>query len=436
MKKTALFLAMMAFANTAQAKPYLDIQELHPAKNISVWFVQDKNIPVMTLKFSLKGGSQFDPAGKEGSAQLLSSLFDEGAGKRNGEAFQDLEQSNGIKMGFTATHDAFYGSLKTTSAKQDLAIGMFDDALNKPHFAPEAIARMKADLQSNLRFSLMDPNYQASQKLFATLFAGQPYARPVEGDAKSVAAITRDDLVKEKTTLFCQQRLKVAIVGNLDADQVTKMVDRLFGNWPQCVDKVDNVIYPVKNLGQEIHIPWQGAQSIVMMAQPGMARQNKDWWAGRILDFALGAGEFSSRLMNEVRVKRGLTYGVSSSLAPYDHAPLWVIEAGVEPAKATEAIALIKKVWGDVAANGLTVAEITEAKDHLIGSLPLALTSTDAIAGIVLQLQEDDLPKTTLDTRAAEINAVTADDIKRVAKQYVQAAQLTTVIAGPTTEKK
>ena len=431
MKKLLLLCGFLCCATMAQAKPYLDVQDIKTARGLTVWFVQDKAVPVMALQFSLKGGAQLDPTGKEGTTELLSSLFDEGAGKRDAEAFQDVLDAKSIRLGFATSRDSFNGHLKTTIKNLDTAEDLFSDALNDPHFAPEAVARMKASLQSSLRFQQMDPNWLAGRALFEKLFAGQDYARPTEGTMATLPTITADDLCQVQKELFCRERLKISVVGDLDKTQVSAMADRFFGSWPACKTKIiDSALMP-QHGGETITLPWQGAQSAVIIAQPGLARQDKDWWAARILDFALGGGEFSSRLMEEVRVKRGLTYGVSTGIAPYDRAPLWMIQAGIDPAKTAEAINVIKKIWQDVAGHGLTDDEIKEAKDYLIGSLPLALTSTDKIAAILLQLQEDGLPKNTLDLRGAEINAVTAADISRVAKQHLHADALTTIIVGP-----
>lgn len=436
MRKLFLICTFLFLTANAQAKPYLDIQEIHTPKGLTVWFVQDKNVPVMSLKFSVKGGSQFDKPGKEGSAELLSALFDEGAGKRSGEVFQDIMENKAVKMGFSASRDSFNGNLKTTMLHQDIAAELFEDALNRPHIDEEAITRMKSALQSNLRFQLMDPGTIAGRTLFEKLYDGQPYARPVEGTMKSLSAITRLDLTNLKSDLFCRDHLKIAFVGALDKEQAAQLADRFFGAWPQCKKQLQQDKQQADLSGKTISIPWQGAQSIVIMAQSGLARQDKDWWAARILDFALGAGQFSSRLMEEVRVKRGLTYGISTTLMPLDYSPLWLVQAGIDPAKTEEAVSVIKKTWRDVAENGLTEKEIKEAKDYLIGSLPLALTSTDAIASILLQLQEDNLPKTTLDTRRAEITAVSNKDIKTVAKLHLKPEALTTIIVGPINNKK
>ena len=436
---TATILTVLAAP--AFAKPYLDIREIHTKGGLTAWMVNDKTIPIFALKFSVKGGAQNDPQGKEGLTELLSSTLDEGAGARDSETVQNALDANGIRMGFNATRDRFVGSLKTTTAHQDLAVALFDDALNRPHFARDAVERMKQAILSNQRFEKADPNWLAGKALFETLFPGQPYGRTVDGSEESIKSLTTDDLKTYRPQTFCKDDLKIAVVGDIAPDKAEAMIDKVFGAWPTCGDVNSAPEVDPVNLGKRVDVPWQGAQSVVLMAQPGLARQDKDWWAARILDFGLGGGEFSSRLMDEVRVKRGLTYGVGTALVPYDLSPLWIVQSGIDAPKTDEALSVIRQIWGDVAKDGLKDDEIKEAKSYLIGSLPLALTSTDNIAAIVLQLQEDGLPMDTLDRRADEINAVTVKDVKRVANERLHADQLTTIVVGPqkaaaTTDKK
>lgn len=429
----AVFFAACSFVS---AKPYLDIQEIKTEDGLDVWFVQDDAVPVVSLKFSVAGGAAYDPQGKEGATTLLTTLLDEGAGTRDAEAFQDDLDSNGVQIGFSATRDYFYGSLKTTTQYQRIGFELFHDALNKPHLKDEAVARMKDALLSSLRFKKMSPQWIASRQLFETVFENQDYARPTEGTEKSLRSLTAKDMAAQKNKLFCRDNLKIAVVGDVSADDVRRMVTRFFGAWPSCQQNKELVPQKMAHAGETIRVTWGGAQHVVVMAQAGLARQDKDWWAARLLDFSLGGGQFSSRLMDEVRVKQGLTYGVSSGIATYDRAPMWMVQSSVDPQKTDQAITVIKKIWGDVADNGLIDTEIKAGKDYLIGVMSLSLTSTDQIASIVLQLQQDNLPKNTLDVRATEINAVTAADIKRVAKERLHANALTTVIVGPAQKEK
>lgn len=431
MKKLIFALLFLFAAAQADAKPYLDIQKLESPKKIAFWFVRDETVPIVTLQFSLLGGSQLDADGKEGATSLLSTLLDEGAGKYKAEEFQDDLDRFGVQMRFNAGIDRFSGSLRTTMLHKSEAVQLWRAALNDAHLDKDAVERMRQALLSEQRFQKMDPSYMAQKSLMENLFPGHAYAREVNGTEQSLRALSRDDVVAVRKKLFCRERLKIGLVGALSPDQAQKLVDDLFGEWKSCDGNIETSQAALSAQGKTVHVAWDGAQNTVLMAQTGVARQNKDWWAARIIDFALGGGEFSSRLMDEVRVKRGLTYGASSQIVPYDLAPLWMVSAGVAPEKTDAAVALMQKIWGDVAKSGLTAAEMAEAKSYLIGSLPLALTSSGQIASILLQLQEDGLPADTLDRRAAEINAATDADIKRVAAQYLHADQLTTVIVGP-----
>jgi zinc protease len=429
MKKLLLALAVLTPLH-ADAKPYLNIQEIVTPKGLTVWTVYDESVPVLALKFSIKGGASLDPQDKEGTSNLLTTLFDEGAGDRKAEEFQDALDGYGISMGYGVTRDAFYGSVKTTVQYRNMAFSLMDDALNRPHLEKLAVERMRQAVLMSLRYDEMDPGFIAQKKMYESIFAKDAYARLVDGTRKSVASITREDLDAQRKKLFCRDHLKIAAVGAYTLVELTETVDRTFGDWPACKDKL---LPPAKfaMTGGTLHETWNGAQDTVFAVQRGLSRNDKDWWAARILDFALGGGEFSSRLMEEIRVKRGLTYGISTGLIPYDRAPLWIIQSSTAPGKTAQMIDLTKNIWADVAANGLTDVEIAEAKSYLIGSLPLVLTSTDQIAAVLLQLQEDNLPRDTLDRRAVEINAVTAEDIQRVAAQLLKQDELTVVIVGP-----
>lgn len=426
-----LTLVALLWTLPAHAAGFLKIEEITTPQHITAWYVHDENVPVVALHFSLFGGAQMDDTGKEGTAEILSTLLDEGTTTQDAESFQNDLDRYGIKLRFGNGHDYFTGAIKTTTTFQDKAFVLLDKALNTPRFAPEAIERMRQGLLSQQRFLVEDPNWIAGTELFALLFPDHPYGRVIEGTPESLKAITRDDIVRMKDNLFCRGRLTVAVVGSLDKQQAAQSIDRVFGNWPECstAERRPQITLPEKGLVK--HIKRAGAQSVLVMAQQGLARQDPDWWAARILDFALGGGEFSSRLMSEIRVKRGYTYGIDSSLAPYRYAQIWLVQAGLDPKHRDDAIALVQKIWSDVTQQGLTKEEIKEAKAYLIGSMPLALTTTDQIASVLLQLQQDGLPMDTLDRREAEINAVTMDDIKRVAAKRLNADSLSVVTVGP-----
>ena len=428
----AIMFACLA-CGAAHARPYLDIRSLRTEKGITAWYVPDDSIPVLAVSFSFAGGSQFDPVGREGAVMLLSTMLDEGAGPRDSETFQRDMDVHGIQMAFSAGLDRFTGNVKMPTVHADTGFALLSDALNRPHMSVDAIARMKDALASQLRLSSQRPAWLASRAFFEAAFAGTPYARPREGTLQTLASLAREDVLRVKERLLCRDNVLVAVAGKIDEKMLMDSLDRTFGGLPPCTEHAEKSSFDMQQSGGAKAIPRAGAQYSVLMAQPGVARQNNDWWAARILNHALGGGQFSSRLMDEIRVRRSLTYGISSGISPYDRAPLWVVQLSVDPARAGEALGAIHRIWDDVAQNGLSEDEIASAKDYLIGSLPLALTSTGNIASVVLQMQEDRLPIDTLDRRNDEITAVTQDDIKRVAQQYLSSKRFLTILVGPDT---
>jgi zinc protease len=321
------------------------------------------------------------------------------------------------------------------SAHKDEGVTLLQAALNAPLFADDAVKRMIHALEGSARFNQQDPGWIASQTLFSKAFPLHPYGRPPEGTEKTIAALSADDVRAHAPKILCRDTLKIALTGDLDRAAAVALVDRVFGDWPAC-PVLQTPHTHITTRGQTVHVPRDGAQSVVLMAQMGAARADPDWWAMRLLDYALGGGDFSSRLMHDLRVKRGLTYGVSSALAPYDYAPLWMVQTATPPDKAAAAVARVHAIWADVAKNGLSDDEIAAAKAYLIGSLPLALTTGSDIAAVMLQMQEDHLSLDTLDRRAQDIQNVTAADMRRVAADRLKPKDFFTVIVGPKGHKK
>ena len=247
-------------------------------------------------------------------------------------------------------------------------------ALTKPRFDGEAVERIRGQLQTSLRRSQADPNYWAQLAFGETLFAGHPYGRPQRGTAQTLAAITRDDLVAFARTRLVRQGLKVAVSGDITAKELAPLLDRLFGALPAKAD-----LPPVPDAVPQA----EGKTILVPRPIPADGHDSGPSWPGPIRsglvhghnpELHRGGGGFSSRLMNEVREKRGLTYGIGSSLQSFDHANLVTVSGSTVNDKAAEAISVTKQIWGDVAQNGVTEAELRDAQTYLTGSFPLQFT--------------------------------------------------------------
>lgn len=430
-RRTAtLLVAAAALLLTSLPAAAVDIEKVVSPGGVEAWLVRDTKNPIIALQFAFEGGTERDPDGKLGLALMTASTLDEGAGDLDSQAFQGKLDENSITLSFSASRDAFVGQVTTLRETKDTAFDLLRLALTKPRFDPDAVERIRGQLQTSLKRSQADPNYWAQMAFGETLFPGHPYGRPQRGTAQTLAAITRDDLVNFARTRLAREGLKVAVSGDISGAELAPLLDSLFSTLPAKAD-----LGPVANIvpaapGKTVLVPRPIPQTVIMMAHAGLDRSDPDWYAATILNYVVGGGGFSSRLMDEVREKRGLTYGIGSSLTSFEHTNLISISGSTVNDKAAEAISVSKQIWGDVAKNGITEAELRDAQTYLTGSFPLQFTNNGAIAGLLLQVQRDNLGIDYLNKRNDLLNAVTLADVRRVAARLLDPARLTTILVG------
>jgi zinc protease len=247
---------------------------------------------------------------------------------------------------------------------------------------------------------------------------------------ESVGSITRDDMTAFVRQRFAKDNLTVAVTGDIAPEQLGPVLDRIFGALPAKAAVKPPADTVPKGAGQTVLVPRPQPQTVVLMGQPGLKRNDPDWFAATIMNYVLGAGSFSSRLMEEIRVKRGLTYGVYSYLVPFQHTALVMAGGSAANANAGKMVELMKAEWQKMHDYGVTQQELDDAKTYLTGSFPLQFTSSAAIADVLLQVQRDNLGIDYLDRRSGLINAVTLEDVQRVAKRLLDPAALLTVVVG------
>ncbi len=423
----AFLFTIVAIALPAHA---IDIKRVVSPGGIEAWLVEDHKVPVLALEWAFEGAGGTDPKGKEGLANLTSTMLDEGAGAYDSQAFQARLQDKAIALGFDAGRDGFSGSMRTLTEHRDEALELTRLSLTDPHFAPESLDRMRASITASLRRDLADPNYVARRQFYATAFPNHPYGDEIRGTLDSLPTITPDDLRRFVKGQFGRDRLVVAATGDISPEDLGKALDKVFGGLPEKTDVPPIPDVTMSGLGQTILLPRPTAQTVMLMGQPGVKRDDPDWYAATVMNYVLGGGGFGSRLMEEVREKRGLSYGVYSYLIPMDHAALVMASGSTVNAKAGQALDIMRQEWARMAKDGLTDQEMADAKTYLTGSFPLQLGSTQAIARILLQVKRDNLGIDYLNQRDRYINAVTQADIKRVAQRLLDPAKLLTVLVG------
>lgn len=398
------------------AEAAVDIKRVVSPGGIEAWLVQDDAVPLIAMSFALKGGSSQDPAGKEGLANLLSGLLDEGAGDLDSQAFQDRLDALSIGMSFDAGKDEFFGSLRTLTGNRDAAFDLLHLALTAPRFDEEPVERIRAQVATGIRASLDDPDQIAGQKWMETAFPDHPYGRPTEGTLKTLAGLTADDLRGYTHRVLGRDTLKIAVVGAIDEATLASALDKIFGDLPAHAD-----LAPVPEAtpvaGARVNIEMDIPQTVLRFGGSGVKRDDPDFIPAYIADYILGGGSFSSRLYKEVREKRGLAYSVSSSLAPLDHAGIEFGGTATRADRADEAMGIIQSVIDRFVAEGPTAEEVQKAKDYLIGSYALRFTSSSRIARQLLGIQLDNLGIDYINRRNQLIQAVTVDQVREAAKR-------------------
>jgi len=408
----------------------MPIEPVTGASGVEAWLVEDHSVPVVTIRFAFPGGAALDPAAKGGTASMVASLLDEGAGPYDSLAFHRRLDDLAGQLQFGAAQDGFDGSLR--SLKQNLAdtADLLRLALAEPRFAPDAVERIRGEILAGLARQAKNPRSLSGRLWMHDAFEKHPYGSAVDGTEQSVAAISREDLAGFAAARFHRAGLVIGIVGDIDKAAAAALLDRIFGGLPKGVDEAD--IAEAKPLDDGALIVSRAAvpQSVVTFGQVGPKRDDPAWYAAYVLNDILGGGGFRGRLMKEIREKRGLAYGVSTHLVPYRHAGLIVGNVATENERVGQSIALVRQEWQRMRDQGPTAAELENAKTYLIGSFPLGLDSTQNIAAVLVQVQQDKLGIDYLDRRAGLIGSVTLDEARAVAKKLFDPAALSFAIVG------
>lgn len=418
---------VLAIPTPAQA---MKIQDIKTKAGIRVWLVEEHAVPLVALRFSFMGGSAQEADGKEGVANFLSGMLDEGAGDMDAAKYQARMEELAMRMSFDATRDYQYGSLETLAANRKEAVAMLKLALEKPLFATDAVDRVRSQLLSNLAYSAKNPDSVVAERWAATAFKGHPYGRPSSGTVDSLKTITRDDLAAYKSSIFARDTLQVVVVGDITADQAIAMVDDVFGGLPatgklKAIPAIEP--NPVDKLTVvEMNVP----QSVARFGLRAMPRKDKDFIPAFVLNHILGGGGFASRLMEEVREKRGLAYSVYSFLQPMSKASIFVGGVATKNEEMAQSLEIIKGELQRLANDGPTATELENAKSNLIGSFALRFDTNAKIANQLLQFMTEGLGIDYVDRRNGEVAAVTLDDMKRVAKRLLVTNDLFVTVVG------
>jgi len=420
-------ISALAFALPAWAE--MQIVTLTSPGGIPAWLVQDASIPFTALEIQFRGGTSLDAPGKRGAVNLMSALLEEGAGDLDAQGFAEARDALAADFRFRASRDSIGVTVKVLSDNRDAAMALLQTALVTPGLDPDAVERVRGQVLAGLRSDAKDPDTLASHAFYAAAFGDHPYASAGDGTTESVSALTREDLFAAHRATMARDRLYVSAAGDISVEELGKLIDKLV------------IGLPATGAPQPGAAPWNlkggisvtdfpSPQATIVFGQKRLKQADPDYFAAVVLNEILGGGRFSARLMTELREKRGLTYGVGTSLVPMDRAEVLIGQFSASNEKVAEALSVLRTQWARIAAEGVTAKELEATKTYLTGSYPLRFDGNGPIASILVGMQMEGMAPDYVLSRNEMIRAVALEDVRRVAKRLLTPEALAFAVVG------
>ena len=426
-RKIVLTLICAVVGTTATAA--IEIKEITSPGGIEAWMVEEPTIPFAALEIRIRGGANLDAPGKRGAVNLMMALIEEGADDMDARTFQAKREELAASFSFRAFDDTLSISAEFLSENRDEALALLRSALVNPRFDQAAIDRVRAQVLTGIASDEKNPNRIAGAALNAAAFGDHPYGTNMDGTVESVNALTRGDIVAAHQATFTRDRIFVGAVGDITAEELGPILDELLGDLPESGPALpEDIDFGLE--GGITVIDYETPQSVALFGHSGIERDDDDFFAAYIINQVMGAGGFESRLMQEVREKRGLTYGISTFLVPKNHAEMILGSVASSNETIAQAIEVTRAEWGRMANEGMTEEELATVKTFLTGEYPLRFDGNAEIASILVGMQMIGLPSDYVINRNDYIEAVTLEEVNRVASELLDPEALHFVVVG------
>lgn len=420
----------------------IPIQHWTQASGAQIYLVESPAIPMLDVQIDFDAGDRRDPAAQAGLASLTAALTSKGVRADGSQVALDENALNqawadlGASFGGGAGNDRMSFSLRTLTYPDllDRVVQLAARQLGQPSYAPEVLARERARIQASLREANTRPATQASRAFERAVYGDHPYG--YELTEATLDRISTSDLqaLHERTMWPC--RAKVSLVGAINRAQADALVTQLFAKRATSPSAAACQVQPsVPEVAPlkaplEVRVPFEAAQAQVLIGQPGFKRDDPDYFALTVGNYILGGGGFVSRLTEEVREKRGLSYSVSSYFAPGLHAGAFTIGLQTRPDQAQQAIDVSRQVLRQFVDKGPTAAELKAAKAFLIGGFALRIDSNRKLLDNVSNIAWNGLPLSYLDSWTQQVERLTVRDIRAAFQRKLQPERMVTVVVG------
>jgi zinc protease len=423
------------FAQEIQLPP---IEKTTLDNGLKVIVIEHHELPIVAFRLVLKSGSAYDPPGKAGLADLTAGLLRKGTQTRTATQIAEEIDFVGGDLGAGSGRDATYATCQVLKKHFDVGLDLLSDIILNPTFKDDEIERLRKQTIAGIKQQKDDPEAVADEKFREFLFGDHPYGQPSEGTETSVAALTRDDIVNFHKDYYVPNNAILAVVGDVTSGEVINKVKEKFSRWKGAEVVTPNYAAPPDIKGYQILLVDKPdlTQTYIRVGHLGVDRSNPDYFAVRLMNYILGGGGFSSRMMDEIRSNRGLTYGIYCSFDFNKLKGAYTINTFTRNDSTAAAIKAIIEQMEKIRSGGVTDKELEDTKSFYTGYFPLQFETPGQIASQILDVELYDLGEDYIKDFRKNINAVSKEDIQRVAQKYLDPKNLKLVVVSKAEQVK
>lgn len=433
-RKTIFLLISLWLLLGSSAHAMSDIQRWQTTAGAEVWFVPAPELPMVDVRLVFDAGSARDGS-RSGIANLTNTLIGMGDQTKDEETFASDIEGLGVQFSTSALKDMAVVSLRSLTRPEILesALTLSANALTQPSFDAKVLERVKAQRLLEIKAKQQSPASVATERFWQKLYENHPYAQPSEGTSASLPALTSADLTAFHRHYYTAKNARVAIVGAVSRTQAEQIAERLTSGLPVGSQlPALPAVSPVSAGYDRIDFP--STQSQVLLGQLGIDRLNPDYPALYLINHLWGGSGFASRLMEEVREKRGLVYGVSSSLLPMRAQGPWMVSLKTANANTNTALQVVQETT-QAMLKGMTQQELEDHKSNILGGFALQIDSNKDMVGYLAMMAFYDLPTDWLQTFPKQIEVLTLDQVQKVAQAYLKPDSWVGVLLGKQSEQ-
>ena len=420
-------------ANAADLTP---VRSVAP-NGLTVLVLEQHALPIVQIDALVRVGSAQDPAQRAGLANLVSSLLDEGTTTRTANQIAEEIDFIGGSLSTSASEDFTTISVKVLAKDTALGFDLLSDVLRRPSFPQDEFARVRNQILGHIQSEVDEPGVVASKAFNELVFGKHPYRWPVNGTEESLARVTREDLIKFYAREYVPNQTILAVVGDITVERASALVASHFGDWKRgavparAYDRPAPIREPVVRL-----IDKELTQSSIVLGHTGISRSNPDYYAVSVMNYILGSGDFSSRLMDSIRDRQGLAYGVYSRFEANRMAGPFTISLQTRSETTNKAIAGVLAEVRGMREKEVSDQELADAEAYLMGSFPLRLDTIGKLARVLTLVEFYGLGLEYFTDYPRQIEAVTKADVLRVARQYLHPDHYVLVVVGDQSKAK